>query len=266
MTDREIIELAKGAGIVTGENQRCADGDYRFRSVGTPTNVFGKDLIAFARAAILLERERTPPVGYASLAAIRNMQRGLHAATIVRAEDAQDDCDDVPVYLAPQSLPSTQREGSADPALLPLLRGLLDNADMRTTWTAFDVDIVRRAIAEIERFADPSPRPGHGGTRGQVPPQPEARDESPEPCPRGRLQQPEPSCTNRHQCWEPCGLLGKSAEHARIAGVHLTGAGDKTAPKACRVHPERECVFGPCMFGGACLDSHPVQGESKHGN
>lgn len=41
---------------------------------------------------------------------------------------------------------------------------------------------------------------------------------APEPCPRG-ADRPEPSCTNRHQCWEPCGELGHSAEHARIAGV-----------------------------------------------
>jgi hypothetical protein len=37
---------------------------------------------------------------------------------------------------------------------------------------------------------------------------------APEPCPRGK-DKPEHSCTNRHQCWEPCGELGKSAEHAR---------------------------------------------------
>ncbi len=38
----------------------------------------------------------------------------------------------------------------------------------------------------------------------------------PEPCPRGE-QRPEPWCTNRLQCWEPCGELGKSAEHVRVA-------------------------------------------------
>ena len=35
-----------------------------------------------------------------------------------------------------------------------------------------------------------------------------------EPCPRG-ADKPEPTCTNRHQCWEPCGELGKSEEHVR---------------------------------------------------
>jgi hypothetical protein len=38
------------------------------------------------------------------------------------------------------------------------------------------------------------------------------------PCPRG-ANKPEPTCTNRHQCWEPCGELGKSAERARPVGV-----------------------------------------------
>jgi hypothetical protein len=35
-------------------------------------------------------------------------------------------------------------------------------------------------------------------------------------CPRGDAR-PEPSCTNRHQCWEPCGELGHSLEHAAVA-------------------------------------------------
>lgn len=38
-----------------------------------------------------------------------------------------------------------------------------------------------------------------------------------EPCPRGKLQQPDGACTNRHQCWEPCGELGNSMEHARVS-------------------------------------------------
>jgi hypothetical protein len=41
-----------------------------------------------------------------------------------------------------------------------------------------------------------------------------------EPCPCGE-DRPEPTCTNRHQCWEPCGELGKSEEHARAVGVAL---------------------------------------------
>lgn len=48
-SDRQIIELAKASGIVTGENMARGD-DYLFRSLGTPTNVFGRHLIEFARA------------------------------------------------------------------------------------------------------------------------------------------------------------------------------------------------------------------------
>jgi len=42
-------------------------------------------------------------------------------------------------------------------------------------------------------------------------------DKKPEPCPRG-VDKPEESCTNRHQCWEPCGELGQSEEHAYARG------------------------------------------------
>ena len=56
MTDRDIIELAKSIGIITGENLRRGN-DYLFRSMGTATNVWGRDLTAFARAA----RAWTPP-------------------------------------------------------------------------------------------------------------------------------------------------------------------------------------------------------------
>lgn len=37
-----------------------------------------------------------------------------------------------------------------------------------------------------------------------------------EPCPRG-ADRPEPTCTNRHQCWEPCGELGKDERHVRVS-------------------------------------------------
>jgi hypothetical protein len=36
-----------------------------------------------------------------------------------------------------------------------------------------------------------------------------------EPCP---ADMGEHACQNRHQCWEPCGELGHSAEHAKVAG------------------------------------------------
>jgi hypothetical protein len=48
-TGRQIIELAQACGIVTGENLARGD-DYLYRSHGTPTNVYGRHLIEFARA------------------------------------------------------------------------------------------------------------------------------------------------------------------------------------------------------------------------
>lgn len=66
-----------------------------------------------------------------------------------------------------------------------------------------------------------------------------------EPCPRGRLQQPEPTCTNRHQCWEPCGELGKSADHARAyRGLDAAKAAGQSEP-SLNDFPELE-VGLPC--------------------
>lgn len=42
----------------------------------------------------------------------------------------------------------------------------------------------------------------------------------PEPCPRG-ADKPEKSCTNRHQCWEPCGQLGNDERHVRFGREEL---------------------------------------------
>ncbi len=54
-TDDEIMELA-GSWFHTGENQKRDDG-YYYRSLGTPSNVRGSDLIEFARA-LLAEQAR----------------------------------------------------------------------------------------------------------------------------------------------------------------------------------------------------------------
>ena len=56
-TDDEIMELA-GAWFHTGENQKRDDG-YYYRSLGTPSNVRGSDLIEFARA-LLAEQAQEP--------------------------------------------------------------------------------------------------------------------------------------------------------------------------------------------------------------
>lgn len=70
-TPRQLAELAKAAGIVTGENLR-RDDDYLFRSMGTPTNVFGRHLIEFGLAAYrrgLADGFRFPKDGAAAAAA-----------------------------------------------------------------------------------------------------------------------------------------------------------------------------------------------------
>ena len=65
LSDDEIMELA-GSWFYTGENQKRDDG-YYYRSLGTPSNVRGSDLIEFARA-LLAEQARTQtPVGYVAL-------------------------------------------------------------------------------------------------------------------------------------------------------------------------------------------------------
>jgi len=56
-TDDEIMSLA-GSWFHTGENQKRDDG-YYYRSLGTPSNVRGSDLIEFARA-LLAEQAQEP--------------------------------------------------------------------------------------------------------------------------------------------------------------------------------------------------------------
>ena len=63
-TDDEIMKLA-GEWFHTGENQKRDDG-YYYRSLGTPSNVRGSDLIEFARA-LLAEQARTEPVGHVNM-------------------------------------------------------------------------------------------------------------------------------------------------------------------------------------------------------
>ena len=56
ISDSEIMEIAD-RWFCTGENQHKTDG-YYYRSLGTPTNVRGSDLIEFARALL----HRSQPV------------------------------------------------------------------------------------------------------------------------------------------------------------------------------------------------------------
>lgn len=56
-------------------------------------------------------------------------------------------------------------------------------------------------------------------------PEQASRQEGREPCPEPKMMGAlKFGCENRAQCWEPCGLLGKSEEHARVAPERLHSA------------------------------------------
>jgi hypothetical protein len=63
-----------------------------------------------------------------------------------------------------------------------------------------------------------------------------------EPCPRG-ADKPEPTCTNRHQCWEPCGELGHSAEYARPADPEAAKRINDALGVASGFGPKLKCPF-----------------------
>ena len=67
LSDDEIMELA-GQWFHTGENQHRADG-YYYRSLGTPSNVRGSDLIEFARALLAAQPAVQQPAEDAELLA-----------------------------------------------------------------------------------------------------------------------------------------------------------------------------------------------------
>ena len=113
-TDDEIMELA-GAWFHTGENQKRDDG-YYYRSLGTPSNVRGSDLIEFARA-LLAEQARPTQVmqearetlliaaanfgGVAPSARDRciraaNALHEVYTAQPLKAEQAKDAAEDAP--------------------------------------------------------------------------------------------------------------------------------------------------------------------------
>ena len=64
-SDDEIMELA-GSWFYTGENQKRDDG-YYYRSLGTPSNVRGSDLIEFARALLAAQPAVQQPAEDAEL-------------------------------------------------------------------------------------------------------------------------------------------------------------------------------------------------------
>lgn len=77
----------------------------------------------------------------------------------------------------------------------------------------------------------------------------EAAQEAPtaEPCPNA-AHMGEHACLNRHQCFEPCGELGQSAEHAKPASKEVQGVVDlavgKGAPVDERAKPAWQIVAG----------------------
>lgn len=63
------------------------------------------------------------------------------------------------------------------------------------------------------------------------------------------------ACTNPEQCWEPCGELGKSEEHARVAEGLGTSVGTEDGGSSRPICP---CKAGPAK---ALLESPGLQGS-----
>jgi len=66
-----------------------------------------------------------------------------------------------------------------------------------------------------------------------------------EPCPKGD-DRPEKDCTNRHQCWEPCGELGNDVRYARVSRVSPAGS-----PAGLS---DAEATYDECRVGNVLLD------------
>lgn len=99
ISDEQIMEIA-GEWFHTGENQRRHDG-YYYRSLGTPSNVRGSDLIAFARALLAARPEVQPgkQVGFVSL---NHYSPGNHLfASFYEARNIDHDWK--PVYLSAEA-------------------------------------------------------------------------------------------------------------------------------------------------------------------
>lgn len=119
-TDDEIMELA-GAWFHTGENQKRDDG-YYYRSLGTPSNVRGSDLIEFARA-LLAEQARTEQAWAESelLTAIAQCRDAFpipeHGDPLERAwAEAMADPLNVPNYVRAAIAPLLKAEQAKDAA------------------------------------------------------------------------------------------------------------------------------------------------------
>jgi hypothetical protein len=136
-TDDEIMELA-GAWFHTGENQKRDDG-YYYRSLGTPSNVRGSDLIEFARA-LLAEQARTEPTNLTREILIEHLrlaaENDQHLSPIARETlDAAADVLAIPVPAAPllkaEQAKDAPTDHSADPS--NMVKDAAEDAELLAT-------------------------------------------------------------------------------------------------------------------------------------
>lgn len=111
-SDDEIMELA-GSWFYTGENQKRDDG-YYYRSLGTPSNVRGSDLIEFARALLAAQPAVQQPAEDAGLLEDEN---ALEAGRLITALANCRDAFPIPEHGSP--LERTWAEAMADPLAVP---------------------------------------------------------------------------------------------------------------------------------------------------
>jgi hypothetical protein len=72
-----------------------------------------------------------------------------------------------------------------------------------------------------------------------------------EPCPD--KERDEYTCKNRHQCWEPCGELGKSEEHTQLAPVQAKQLLEKVDEVQAQ-EQRKPCASMPrCSINGASM-------------
>lgn len=129
-TDDEIMELA-GSWFHTGENQKRDDG-YYYRSLGTPSNVRGSDLIEFARA-LLAEQARTEPTNLTREILIEHLrlaaENDQHLSPIARETlDAAADVLAIPVPAAQPLKAEQAKDAAEDAELLATVECLTDES------------------------------------------------------------------------------------------------------------------------------------------
>ena len=150
-TDDEIMELA-GSWFHTGENQKRDDG-YYYRSLGTPSNVRGSDLIEFARALLaeqvwieFYKAEDAPSDAARDVLAERQRQISKEGWTI--HHDDEHDTGEMADAAAVYALRASGHFESGVPTYGPWAASDYKPKDKRT-------DLVRAAallLAEIERI------------------------------------------------------------------------------------------------------------------